>query len=257
VAEKDRYLRQLLIRDIQEITGRTLVIYYASSADARAQIASSDDAYFAEMLRDAKGGPVDLMIETPGGFTDATEKVASLLRTLAPDLRVVVPRYAKSNGTMLALAGSAILMGPCSELGPSDPMINVGPNVFVPAHFLATAPNIDPIIQQHASHAIKHTAQLATTLLSTGMMKGKDPSEIQNVVMSLATRNHYPSHGSVIDAAEAARLGLNVMAFSDTDDLWQRFWLLRCMLEHDAARAGAIKIFEGPFVSNSLRAPTP
>ena len=192
-------------------------------------------------------------LSTPGGVTDVTEKIASLLRSVAPDLRVVVPRYAKSNGTMLALVGSAILMGPCSELGPSDPLIPIGPNNFVPAHFLATTQNIDPIIQQAAAHAIRQTAQLATALLSTGMMQGKDPTQIDNVVKSLSTRHHYPSHGSVIDMAEAERLGLNVLKFTDADELWQRLWLLRCMFEHDAIRAGAVKIFEGPYMSNSLR----
>lgn len=255
VAEKDRYLRQLLIRDIQEVTGRTLLVYYANSTDPRAQISFGDDAYFAEMIRDAKGGPVDLLIETPGGITDATEKLAALLRALAPDLRVIVPRYAKSNGTMLALVGSSILMGPCSELGPSDPLIGLGPNNFVPAHFLATTSGIDPIIQQYAIHAIKQTAQLAQSLLSTGMMKGKSVPDINQVVDSLSTRNQYPSHGSVIDMHEAERLGLSVIKHGDSDELWQRLWLLRCMYDHDLVRAGAIKIFEGPYLSNTLKAP--
>jgi len=104
--------------------------------DQRAQISLGDEVYFTEMLRDAKGGAVDLLIETPGGYTDPTEKIASLLRTLAPDLRVIVPYRAKSNGTMIALVGSDIIMGPASELGPADPFISLGPNNIVPAHFL-------------------------------------------------------------------------------------------------------------------------
>ena len=128
VAEKDRYLRQLLIRDIQAETGRTLLTYFAATNDPRSQIAAGDDAYFTEMARDAKGGPADLLIETAGGWTDAAEKIASLLRTLLPDLRVIVPCRAKSNGTMLALVGSKILMGPTSELGPADPFIQIAPN---------------------------------------------------------------------------------------------------------------------------------
>src|SRR6266446_10766143 len=135
VAEKDRYLRQLLIRDIQVETRRTLLVYFAVVTDARAQIMVGDDAYFLEMLRDAKGGPVDLMIETPGGFTDPTEKIASVLRTLAPDLRVIVPCRAKSNGTMLALVGSNIILGLGSELGPADPFVHFSPQQPLPAHF--------------------------------------------------------------------------------------------------------------------------
>jgi membrane-bound ClpP family serine protease len=146
VAEKDRYVRQLLIRDIQTDTQRTLLVYFAVVTDPRAQIMV--DSYFAEMLRDAKGGPVDLMIETAGGFTDPTEKIASLLRTLAPDLRVIVPCLAKSNGTMLALAGSNVVMGPCSELGPADPFVQIAPDKIIPAHFLIGAPNVDPVFSK-------------------------------------------------------------------------------------------------------------
>ena len=86
------------------------------------------------------------------------------------------------------------------------------------------------------------------------MMKGKTPPEIERVVQALASRQQYPSHGSVIDADEAASLGLSVTKLGPNDELWQRIWLLRCMYAHDTRRVGALKIFEGPTVSNSLRA---
>jgi hypothetical protein len=254
VAEKDRYLRQLMIRDIQALTGRTLLVYF-STPDPRALIAAGDDVYFTEMLQDANGGAVDLMIETNGGFTDTTEKIAAVLRNLSSDLRVIVPARAKSNGTMLALVGSEIVMGPCSELGPADPLITIQPYGPVPAHFLRGNPGIDPVIQQFAEHAVLQTAKLAETLLTTGMMKGRSPPEISAAVDSLSTRNTYPSHGSVIDPDEAKRLGLNITKLDANDDLWKRLWLLRCMYEFDAVRGPAIKIFEGPQVSNRIRPP--
>ncbi len=254
VAEKDRYLRQLLIRDIQAVTGRTLLVYFAAY-DQRAQIANGDDVYFSEMLRDVKNGaPTDLLIETAGGFTDPTEKIAALLRVHLADLRVVVPCRAKSNGTLLALIGSSIVMGPCSELGPADPFIQIAPNNAVPAHYILGAQNADPIFQQFAKDAIKQTEKLARTLLETGMMKGSQPADLDTVVHALASRDHYHSHGSVIDADEALRLGLKVTKLKADDDLWQKFWLLRCMYEHDAKNSQTLKFFEGPAISNRLRA---
>ena len=62
---------------------------------------------------------------------------------------------------MLALTGSNIIMGPTSELGPSDPLIPVSPGNTVPAHFLVSAPNVDPIFAQAAQHAIAQTVKLA------------------------------------------------------------------------------------------------
>jgi hypothetical protein len=254
VAEKDRYLRQLLLRDIQEATGRALLVYFASFNDTRAQISTGDDAYFAELIRDTKGGPADLLIETQGGFTDPTEKIAMLLRTMVPDLRVIVPCRAKSNGTILALVGTEIVMGVCSELGPADPWVTVSQNQTVPAHFLLNSEKVDPIFVQAASYAVKQTATLANNLLATGMMKGRNPQEIASVVKALSSRETYPSHGSVIDADEATRLGLTVTKLSPDDELWKRLWLLRCMYDHDLAKLGGLKIFEGPTVSNALKA---
>jgi hypothetical protein len=254
VAEKDRYLRQLLIRDIQSITGRTLLVYFAAF-DPRAQITHGDDVYFSEMLRDAKANsPVDLLIETTGGFTDPTEKIAAILRVHIADLRVVVPCRAKSNGTLLALVGNVVLMGPSSELGPADPFIQIAPNNAVPAHYILGAQNADPIFSQAAKDAIKQTEKLARSLLETGMMKGRPSAEIDAVVHALASRDHYHSHGSVIDADEAERLGLNVLKLTADNELWQRIWLLRCMYEHDANKSQTLKLFEGPSISNRLRA---
>ena len=118
-------------------------------------------------------------------------------------------RRAKSNGTLLALAASEILMGPVSELRPIDPNISLGPGQSVPAHFVLQAPNADPTIKQIAAYAVAQTQGLATQLLTAGQFATK-PNEVAAVVTQLSTRNTYPSHGSVIDCDEAIRLGLNV-----------------------------------------------
>lgn len=254
VAEKDRYLRQLMIRDIEQITGRRLLVYFADGEDADpgAQILSSDDVHFAELLGDGTDCPADLLIETDGGSTDATEKLVGLLRTLIPDLRAIVPRRAKSNGTLLALAAGSIVMGTTSELGPIDPFVDISPEARVPAHILL-AEGVQPLIQSTALYAIGQTKTLAGELLRSGMLKGRPDEEIDALVAKLASRDHYHSHGSVIDADEAARLGLVITRLSDRDPLWQKLWLLRCMYAHDLRASGYVKIFEGRFISNTLR----
>ena len=40
--------------------------------------------YFVEMLEDTKGAPVDLLLETIGGLTDAAEHVVSVLEKWPP-----------------------------------------------------------------------------------------------------------------------------------------------------------------------------
>lgn len=254
VGEKDRYLRQLLIRDIEELTERCLIVYY-TDCDSSAQIDGGDDKYLMELLSKANCDKIDLLLETNGGQTDATEKVVAILRNQAADLRVIVPKRAKSNGTLLALAAQEIVMGPCSELGPIDPMIAVAPGQFIPAHFIVNMPRqqANPIAVQQAEFAIKQTQKLARDLLKSGMLADKGDTEVDRVVEELSTRNVYHSHGSVIDCEEASRLGLKVRVIEDKEPLWGWFWLLRCMYEHDARVNSVTKIFEGSLISSSIR----
>lgn len=257
VDQKDRYLRQLFIKDIEELTSRRLIIYF-TNCNSSAQIDQNDDQYLIELLAATDGRPVDIMLETNGGYTDAAEKLVSILRGQLKDFRAIVPRRAKSNGTLLALAAKSIVMGPSSELGPIDPNLVLGPGTSAPAQFIIQAAQaVDPIILQAAHYAVMQTQKLASMLLQTGMMSGKDSKEIDEVVKSLSTRDVYHSHGSVIDAQEAARLGLAVEILGQNDEIWKRIWLLRCMYEYDAERAGFMKIFESAKISNSIRPISP
>ncbi|SQC65583.1 Serine dehydrogenase proteinase [Pseudomonas aeruginosa] len=248
VTHKDRYLRQLLIRDIQVSTGRDLIIYFTECERAGAQIDMGDDVYFAELLRAAQGRPVDLLIETNGGYTDPTEKICSMLRQAASDLRVIIPRRAKSNGTVIALCGTHILMGLESELGPIDPSLS-----GVPVEFILNSPQgFNPIERQLAHTTQAQTIKLAKELLSTGMMQGKSTNEIEETVMKMASRGHYHSHGSVIDMREAAALGLEVIQHSMEDQFWQHLWLLRSMYQYDCLQNGYAKLFESATVSTAV-----
>ena len=194
------------------------------------------------------------MLETNGGATDATEKICGLLRQATDDLRVIVPRRAKSNGTVFALCGSSILMGFQSELGPIDPSIN-----GIPAEFVINAPqgSFNPIDIQYANAARKQTRKLASTLLKTGMMKNHTEQEISDTIEKLATRDHYHSHGSSIDADEASRLKLKVEKLCPDDDLWKKIWLLRTMYQYDCGVYGYAKLFEGNHVSSAVAAVAP
>ena len=57
---------------------------------------------------------------------DAAEKLITLVRSAAGEaqLRIIVPDYAKSAGTLMALGANTILMSDSSELGPIDPQIS-------------------------------------------------------------------------------------------------------------------------------------
>lgn len=253
VGQKDRYLRQVLIRDIEEMTGRRLVVYFANRFRNEAGIDDADPAYITELLGDVgQDEPVDLMIETNGGKTDSTEAVIAILQNRLNDFRVIVANAAKSNGTLICLASQAIVMGPSSELGPIDPHLN-----GIPCTVLS-----DPVVAQSnfplhqlAVLGLKQTRKLAEKLLREGMLKGGPAGEVDRVVQALATRDTYFSHGSAIDYREAQALNLNVVYLPAGDELWERIWLLYSMYDFDVRRDNYLKVFEGRARSTAVSAP--
>lgn len=250
VGQKDRYLRQLLIRDIEALTERRLLVYYANRF-SNAEINQRDCDYFVELFGDVNGAACDLFIETPGGETDATEGLVKLLRNLAPDLRVIVPKAAKSNGTLLSLAASEIVMGPPSELGPIEPHL-----AKIPSSVLMQPEMAQQNFPLHklGTYAYQHSKQIALDLLSSGMMASRPPKEVEQVVEKLAGRDTYKSHGAVIDHREASDLGLNICYLPDGDEVWSRIWLLYCMYDFDSHRSGLLKIYEGRGRSTQIKA---
>jgi len=67
-----------------------------------------------------RGERIALLIDSPGGSAKSAYQIATLLRRHCGGFVAVVPRYAKSAGTLLALGGEEILMGEQAELGPLD-----------------------------------------------------------------------------------------------------------------------------------------
>lgn len=251
VSQKDRYLRQLLLRDIQEQTKRRLIVYFANRYE-NAQIDQRDIALMSELCKDTAGQPADLMLETTGGFTDATEGLISLIQAVVPDLRVIVASAAKSNGTLLGLAAKSIVMGATSELGPIEPQIN-----GIPCTVLDTPEIAKQNFPLHKAgvFALQQTKALAKRLLTNGMMKGKPEPDIDETIKKLSSRDHFFSHGSVINHLEAKQLGLNVEYLPPDSEVWQNLWLLYCMYDHDCRRDKYLKVFEGPAISTSIAAP--
>lgn len=71
--------------------------------------------------------PIDLILHTPGGLVLAAEQIAVALQKHRGKITVLVPHYAMSGGTMLALAADEIIMDENAVLGPVDPQIGSYP----------------------------------------------------------------------------------------------------------------------------------
>ncbi len=253
VEQKDRYLRQLLIRDIEALTSRRLVVYFGNRFE-NAMIDSQDIKFISELFGDVKDEPVDLMLELTGGVTDATEAIISLLHNLSVEFRAIVVQASKSNGTLLSLAAKRIVMGAPSELGPIEPSLNGIPCTILAEPNMA---NVNLVLHKQGVFALKQSQTIAEALLTNGMMTGRKPEEIKEVVQKLSSRDTYASHGSVIHHREATKLGLAVDYLPPDDPIWERLWLLHCMYEYDCRKSRYLKVFEGRARSTAIAAPPP
>ena len=62
-----------------------------------------------------------VVLETPGGFIETVERIVSVFRKHYDTVDFVIPNFAYSAGTVLALSGDEIYMDYYSVLGPIDP----------------------------------------------------------------------------------------------------------------------------------------
>src|SRR3981081_1681078 len=73
--------------------------------------------------------PLDLVLHTPGGLVLAALQIARAIRGHKAKVTVFVPHYAMSGGTLIALAGAAVVMSSHAVLGPIDPQLGQSPAV--------------------------------------------------------------------------------------------------------------------------------
>lgn len=256
--EKDRYLRQLLISDIENITKRELVVYFCRTDQA---ITETDAEGIAEILEGVESKEIDILLYTVGGYIDAVEKIVSVLNLLELKYRVIVPSLAKSGGTLIALSAQQILMGINSDLGPVDSQMATTEHPSVPAEFVAADESQGAILRSFAKANIARARALAERYLrSIFQPKGNTPSDdevqaaearFQNSFSKLCSADGYYSHGAVIDFHEATALGLPVIWMPPESALWQRIWLLYCLYDFDTQRDTLGKIVEGAIYSIS------
>jgi ClpP class serine protease len=75
--------------------------------------------------------PIDLILHTPGGLVLAAEQaqptVAQALVRHPARVTVMVPHYAMSGGTLIALAADEVVMDDNAVLGPVDPQLGQQP----------------------------------------------------------------------------------------------------------------------------------
>lgn len=268
----ERYLRQAQIREMQKSTNCRLLCYVAGN---KAQITREDTIGMVEMLHNVpRGSNIDFLLHTGGGDIDAAEKIASMLRAALGEvgrLRVIVPDFAKSAGTLIALAADSIVMSDSSELGPIDPqfvkrdgdgnlrwysVLNYLEAYETICNQLRSNPSdlptkvmlskLDPttVVQLQATKA--RTRKLAEKHLQRWMFHEKKATYTK-IAGELMDLTRWQTHGQMIGWDDAKEMGLEIEYLVPDSKEWRAYWGLFCQ-QRLAVKDGN-KLFESDYAS--------
>ncbi len=151
---------------------------------------------------------IDLIVHTPGGLAIAAMQIARAIKAHPARVRVLVPYFAMSGGTLIALAADEIVMADFAMLGPVDPQI-----MNLPGASIARVKDQKPIEHIHdltlvlADLSEKAIAQLRAGVIElvadrTGMDKASEMGD-------LLTQGVW-THDYAITPEQARAIGLTI-----------------------------------------------
>ncbi|MGB9895532.1 MAG: SDH family Clp fold serine proteinase [Thermoproteota archaeon] len=234
-------------------------------------IMPQDVPIFEDMLRvSSKDTKADLIINSPGGDPNTAEKILMMCRArFKEEFNVIVPNFAKSAATMVALGSDKIFMGYLSELGPIDPQVPIplptGQVQYVPARtyldglerirqwiakghppqvYLPILSQIRPEMIKLCEDAIDFSKEFLKRWLPKGTLK-HNQEKVDEVIEAFVSGTKYKSHSQVINYEEAKKLGLNVEFIEPQSELWNLVWELYVRSIHFLSQTrNAAKLFE-------------
>ena len=182
-------------------------------------------------------------------------------------LRIVVPDFAKSAGTLMVLGADSVVMSDMSELGPIDPQTDIFGRWQSVQNYLdayqthddalkADPDNVasqimlgklDPATVRLFEVAKNRARQAAEGLLKRGMFR--DGGNWSRTASELLDTSRWQSHGQMISWEDARdpQLGLTVQYFSYQSETWQGYWKLYCLQRLAVGRRQ--KLYESDFAS--------
>jgi membrane-bound ClpP family serine protease len=171
------------------------------------------------LLNPAHDKDVILFLLSPGGAGEPAYQISKLCKAFAKStFKVVVPRFAKSAATLIAIGADEIHMGPLGQLGPIDPQIGGLPALGV-SRALMTIASVAARYPKSAEMLARYL-QLALTVEQIGYCDRIADSAMQYAERLLSTKpklvqqaaaiakelvHEYKDHNFVIDLDEAQK----------------------------------------------------
>jgi len=143
--------------------------------------------------------PIDLILHTPGGLVLAATQIAMAIKKHPADVRVIIPHYAMSGGTLIALAADKLIMDENAVLGPIDPQLGALMKMYPAASLLKVAEIKDPnkmddetlILIDVAKKALDQVRSLVHKLLE-GKLKEDEIEEVCKKLTEGRWTHDYP-----------------------------------------------------------------
>jgi ClpP class serine protease len=193
--------------------------------------------------------PIDIVLHTPGGLVLAAEQIAhALVRHQAP-VTVMVPHYAMSGGTLLALASDQIIMDTNAVLGPVDPQLGQYPAAsLLEVVARKRIDTIDDDTLVRADIAAKALRQLKRSVVHLLTANGVD-HERAEALAEILGGGHW-THDYPITFEEARELGLPVR-----DDLPEEVYKLMELYPQPATNRPSVQYVPLPYRRQPEREP--
>jgi ClpP class serine protease len=152
--------------------------------------------------------PIDLIVHTPGGLVLAAMQIARAVEAHPANVRVFVPVYAMSGGTLIALAADEIILGEFSVLGPIDPQL-----LGFPAASIVKARDSKPIDKvMDLTLVLADVSEKALDQVKRGAVELLTPRLDKKKATAIAEKlagGHW-THDYALTATEAQNIGLPV-----------------------------------------------
>ena len=261
------------IKRVCDLSGAPLIVYASActaapgkAAPELLQIDVSDKVGFHSMLENMSGPTLDILIHSPGGSADAAETIVEEIRRKFDRVRFIVPSYAKSAATMMAMSGNEILIDEDAELGPIDPQMftrnGVVPGDAIKEQFQKASAEIlqdprkaqvwFPILQMLGPGLLAqcdNASALAKTLvrdwLSKYMFAGAAEGAVKadTIAEFLSDHGYFKSHGRRVKLEHLLSKGVVVSNLRDDANFYRAVWELYCSLDILLTNTPIFKVF--------------
>ncbi len=153
--------------------------------------------------------PIDFIIHTPGGLALAATQIANALADHKAPVRVIIPHYAMSGGTLIALAADEIIMDNHAVLGSVDPQLGQEPAAsIVKIKEIKNSNEIDDQTWVKIDVSEKALKQMYDNVVSIMTKAGYDENTAKKVADELSQGKY--THDYPITVEKAKELGLKV-----------------------------------------------